>query len=142
MTNFYRAALFLFAVCSLQCIGSAQEESLLKRSGRTLEWVFRCNKELPQYTYIARPMYRAAGGADRPLLSVPIAFVTTDLLVHRALPHAVLCSCSKTSRDVFLFDPKLYVKDVVRSPVGNGLSLVWASLSIPIAWHKYKERTT
>lgn len=112
----------IYAILSIPCF----KESSVPLG---LEKTFKSMNYLPQYTYIARPVYRALGGDEKPLISVPVSFAATDLVMHRVLSTLLF------GRKLLRENPRTYLKAHSYSFVG------WIMLSIPVAFQKYKRNT-
>lgn len=132
---------YIFSSITIQCTGLTQRNSV----GEKLETGFSNLKHLPQYKYIARPVYKAMGGSEKPLVSVPASFITTDVIMHRLLPYtsvnAAFIAGFKETRIEFSSKPKSFIKNALKEALkcrfGNIFSVSWALLSIPVALHKF-----
>ncbi|WP_131750105.1 hypothetical protein [Legionella beliardensis] len=80
---------------------------------------------LPQYKYIARPVYNFFGGKNNPLVAVPASFVVTDLIMHQLIPILIDCFIKSD----FSFD--------LISKLNLPLTIAWFALSLPVAYYKH-----
>ena len=80
---------------------------------------------LPQYKYIARPVYKFFGGKNHPLVAVPASFVVTDLIMHQLIPIFIDCFIKSD----FSFD--------LISKLNLPLTIAWFALSLPVAYYKH-----
>lgn len=89
---------------------------------------------------MARPIYKAAGGRNNPLFSVPVTFAATDIIMHKFLKEALILLCIKNNWQAFKHNPTLYIKnELLKSRVHRYAFIFWIALSIPVAWYKHIE---
>lgn len=114
--------------------------SCVESVGDHLTTVFNVPKNLPQYRYIARPIYKAAGGRDNPLFSVPVTFAATDIIMHKLLQESLVLLFIKDNWQTFKLNPTLYLKnELLKNRVHRYTFVFWTALSIPVAWYKHIE---
>lgn len=146
---FYQVSILVFPILPIGLVAAAidrkenrrERENIFEEMGIGLEKIFRgLGKIFPCYWYVSRPVYRAAGGHDLPLLSVPISFATTDLVMHRAVAEILVLLTSRDNRIRFKLDPWLYLKKELIFDRGHRYGFfAWTLLSVPVAWHKHLE---
>lgn len=114
-------------VFSLVNLMSSDSKINNKSIAKSLEDLFRSAKERLQYKYIARPVYKTAGGKENPLISVPVAFAVTDLVMHRLFPHSLV---------------RIFCGQGIPWKIHTYGFVGWVALSIPLALYKYDKIAT
>lgn len=79
---------------------------------------------LPQYRYVAMPVYRYFGGIDHPWIATAAAFCVTDLLIHQLPTNMFNCMLKGSIVCENTFN------------VNIAMHAYWVSLSIPIIIYK------
>ena len=146
---FYQAGIPNLSVLPIGLVAAAidrkenirERENIFEEMGLGLEKIFRdLGKIFPWYWYISKPVYRATGGRDLPLVSVPMSFAVTDLVMHRALAEILALLTSRDNRIRFKSEPWLYLKrELIFDRRHRYGFFAWTLLSVPIAWHKHLE---
>src|SRR3990167_437682 len=77
--------------------------------------------EVPHYKFVAQPVYRLFGGNRYPLFSVPATFFVMDALFHQVPANLV----------------RMLLVGEINPYFSTTFSMLWVSLSIPIALHKH-----
>lgn len=90
---------------------------------------------LPQYKYIARPVYKLLGGYNNPLISVPAAFVATDFIMHQALGNLIDCGLEQFGEESQCSYETLMRINLIRTGY-------WFVMSLPVAIYKYNKLRT
>lgn len=101
-------------------------------SGKCLESAFRDLRNFPQYCYVARPIYKLMGGKKNPLVSVPVSFMVSDLIMHKLLPGGFYVAFNylfKTNNKLTGHSTILAFHIIVFA--------IWTGLSFPVAWYKH-----
>lgn len=91
-----------------------------------IEDAFRNHKEMPQYKYLSRPVYKLVAFHSNPVVATAISFFVTDLVMHQ-MPTVLLNSLINR---VFKTD--------YNTSFSPGFSLAWAALGLPVMYAKYK----
>ena len=83
---------------------------------------WRACKNLPQYKYIARPVYKFVARQTNNVIGTIASFFVTDLIMHQLLA-SIIKAYMDSSPWSFSWSP--------------AISLAWVSLSIPVLYAKY-----
>ncbi len=113
-------------LCLDSCVGMYVELTMNARIEEMCqEWeaFWRLSADAPHYKWLIRPVYKLLGGNRYPLFSVPATFLASDILFH-ALPSIILAMINEEE-----IHPYFHLM----------CSMLWVSLSIPIALHKYNK---
>jgi len=86
-----------------------------------MEKMFSDCRDMPQYKYIARPVYKFVASHSNPVLATAVSFFSTDLIVHQIVPQV-------------LFYP------ITGQPLEfvPGQSLGWMCMGVPVMYSKFK----
>lgn len=105
-------------------------EGALNTVGQHMEAGFRVCKNMPQYKYFTRPIYKACVGKIGDVAATGVSFLAADLVIHQFLPQVAICL---TSSLVSLTMPQCNLTYHV------GGTLYWAAFALPVMYAKYKK---
>lgn len=88
-----------------------------------MEKFFSNCKDMPQYKYLARPVYKLTASLSNPVLATAVSFFATDLIMHQLLPQMFNCAVKGTPLE-FEWIP--------------GQSLCWMCMGVPVMYSKFK----
>jgi hypothetical protein len=108
-----------FSLCSASLWAAAGTENY--------ERAYRNLKDLPQYRYLSRPVYKFVASKTNVVFATAASFFVTDLLLHQLLPGLCICGVYKITHSE---EPCHFYHP--------GISLAWLAMGIPVMYAKYR----
>lgn len=100
---------------------------------KTYDWLWGNSaiQSLPHYYYVIKPIYIFFGGKNNPLVSVPVTFISADLIFHQVLENLL------TFSSVAYNDPAKLSETMSTWNFSSTVGYFFCSL--PVAYYKYQQ---
>jgi hypothetical protein len=111
--------------------------------GEMMEGTFRTVKDLPQFKYFTRPLYKSLVGKIGSVAATGITFIVTDMTMHQILPKIGGCVAS------YIY-PSFITESIVGSYLGMGegacdvglnstvSAICWMTAGATVMYAKYR----